>query len=162
MKEKNKIEKLIEDIKTAQKILANNDAYYVEFKTKKLSRYGKDKMTAIVMSKILATFYESLETMFLKISSFFENDLSSDRWHKQLLENMTIQIENTRERVISDKTYSILDGFLDFKHFFRYDFTLNYEWKKLEELEEKYAQVQPLLKQDIEKFINFLRKIISV
>ena len=159
MKEKNKVEKLLEDIETARKILDSNDAYYLEFKTKELSQYGKNKMTAIVMAKILSTFYESLETLFLKVSSFFENELSADRWHKHLLTKMNTQIKNTREKVISDKTYSILEEFLEFRHFFRYNFKLEYEWKKLEELEKKYATVRHLLKKDLNKFVGFLEKI---
>jgi len=139
--------------------LVNVDVFYVEFKTKKLPRFGKDPVTAIALGKILCDFYECQETMFLKISSFFENELPGDRWHKQLLENMTIQIKNTRERVISEKTYLLLQEFLDFRHFYRYYTGFDYEWKKLEDLEEKYAQVQPLLKQDIENFVDFLKKL---
>ena len=160
MKEKNKkVDKLLQEIKISQEALTYVNSYYSVFKNKKLKHLGKNTETAIILGKILTNYYECLETMFLKISSFFENKLPAGQWHKRLLNNMTIQIENMREQVISEKTYDLLEEFLKFRHFYRYKVDFDYNWKKLEDLEKKYDQVQPLLKQDIEKFIEFLKKL---
>lgn len=161
MKEKNKkVVKLLQEIKISQEALVYVNAYYCDFKNKKLKHLGKNTETAIILGKILTNYYECLETMFLKISSFFENKLPADHWHKGLLNKMTIQIEDMREQVISKKTYDLLEEFLNFGHFYRYYAGFDYEWQKLEDLEEKYAQVQPLLKQDIENFVDFLKNIL--
>jgi len=60
---------------------------------------------------------------------------------------------------MKEKTYDLLEEFLKFRYFYRYKVDFDYDWKKLEDLEKKYAQVQPLLKKDIEDFVDFLKKL---
>jgi len=114
------------------------------------------------MAEILVDFYTCLETLFLRISRFFENNLQTDKWHSDLLHKMTLEMNKIRPAVLSDKTYQLLNEFLKFRHFRRYYFEFEYDWEKLEFLESKYRQVKPLLHKDLQSFREFLIHILEL
>ena len=47
------------------------------------------------------TTYTALETLFLRVSQFFENRLAPDRWHSDLLEKMTLEVPGIRQPLIA-------------------------------------------------------------
>ena len=159
MKENELIAELVEEIRKSRIMLGKIDSFYKEFKDNDLTLIGKKRASAIVMAEIMVDFYTCLETLFLRISQFFENILEKDKWHSDLLHKMTLEIEGARKAVISDETYSILLEFLKFRHFKRYYFEFDYDWDKLEFLEKKYRQVKPLLDEDMKSFVGFLDKL---
>jgi hypothetical protein len=159
MKENELIAALVEEIRKSRIMLGKIDSFYKEFKDNDLTLLGKKRASAIVMAEIMVDFYTCLETLFLRISQFFENILEKDKWHSDLLHKMTLEIEGARKAVISDETYSILLEFLKFRHFKRYYFEFDYDWDKLEFLEKKYRQVKPLLDEDMKSFEGFLNKL---
>ena len=159
MKENELIAALVEEIRRSRIMLGKIDSFYQEFKDNDLTLLGKKRASAIVMAEIMVDFYTCLETLFLRISQFFENILEKDKWHSDLLHKMILEIEGVRKAVISDETYSILLEFLKFRHFKRYYFEFDYDWDKLEFLEKKYRQVKPLLDEDMKSFVGFLDKL---
>ena len=50
----------------------------------------------VVFKHSIHTTYGVLENYFLRISKFFESNLSSDRWHRELVEKMTLDIPELR------------------------------------------------------------------
>jgi len=50
----------------------------------------------------LHNMYGVLENYFLRISKFFENSLPSDRWHKALVEKMSLEIPGVRPALLRD------------------------------------------------------------
>lgn len=150
---------LIGDIKKNRLMLSKIDSFYKGFTKDELVSLGKNKISGIVMSEIMVDFYTCLETLFIKISQFFENTLKKDKWHSDLIYKMTLEIEGSRIAVISDETYSILLEFMKFRHFKRYYFEFEYDWDKLEYLEKKYNQVKSLLDKDLNHFESFLHKL---
>ncbi len=159
MKENELIAALVEEIRRSRIMLGKIDSFYQEFKDNDLTLLGKKRASAIVMAEIMVDFYTCLETLFLRISQFFENILEKDKWHSDLLHKMILEIEGVRKAVISDETYSILLEFLKFRHFKRYYFEFDYDWDKLEFLEKKYRQLKPLLEEDLKNFEDFLIKL---
>lgn len=159
MKENELIAALVEEIRISRIMLGKIDSFYQEFKDNDLTLLGKKRASAIVMAEIMVDFYTCLETLFLRISQFFENILEKDKWHSDLLHKMILEIEGVRQAVISDETYSILLEFLKFRHFKRYYFEFDYDWDKLEFLEKKYRQLKPLLEEDLKNFEDFLIKL---
>ncbi|MDI6791408.1 MAG: hypothetical protein QME81_00875 [bacterium] len=148
---------LIREIKKTQTVLAKIDSFYQEFTKNDLPLLGKKETSAIVVAEIMVDFYTCLETLFLRISRFFENRLQKEKWHADLLHKMTLEIEEYRLPVISDEVHSILLEFLKFRHFRRYYFEFNYDWDKIEFLEKKYSRIKPLLERDLKKFLAFLQ-----
>lgn len=117
---------------------------------------GRKNASAIVLAELIVDYYTCLETCFLRISQFFENHLSTSRWHADLLEKMTLRIEGTRDAVISDSSAALLGELMKFRHFRRYYFELEYDWDKLEYLQKVYARVRDAVPGELASFQTFL------
>ena len=116
---------------------------------------GKTPMSALIVAGLLENYYTCLETIFLRISQSFENKLDPARWHNDLLQKMTLEIEGVRTAAVSEETFSPLFELLKFRHFKRYYFELEYDWDRLDFLVTKLRQVHPLVTRDLERFVRF-------
>ena len=114
---------------------------------------------AVFLSEIFVNYYTCLETMFFRISQFFENSLSQQSWHSDLLRKMCLRIPEIREPVISERIYSLLDELRKFRHFKRYYYSLDYDWDRLDYLAKTFEKLRRGLPSDIEKFTRFLERL---
>lgn len=162
MRENDIIKNLIKDINRTRLVINKLDHTFQQFKKNELHLLGKSIASAILVSEIFEKFYSSLETIFLKISQFFENSLDKEKWHSDLLNKMIIEISDTRKAVISEDTYKNLYELMKFRHFKRYYLEIDYDWDKLEFLEKKYSRVKPLIEKDLDNFIRFLESLKTV
>jgi hypothetical protein len=119
----------------------------------------RSTIDAIVIAEILTNYYTCLETIFLRTSEYFENNLNSTRWHQDLLEKMTLQIEGIRPQVISDEAAPNLEELLHFRHFCRYYLEFDYDWDRLDFVLKKFTRVRPLLRRDLATFLAFLDQL---
>ena len=147
---------LIEEIDKTETILKEIRSYYQDYKTKDQALLGKGRSAGIILAEILTDYYTCLETLFLRISRHFENNLQADRWHADLLHKMTLKIEGTRIPAISDLVCAMLEELLRFRHFRRYYFQFDYDWDKLEYLEKKFLELENPLHTDLHRFRQFL------
>ena len=159
MKQDESISLLISEINKSISIINQIEIFYRDFLRKEVSALGKTKVTAMVMAQIMENYYTSVETLFVRISQFFENNLSNEKWHKDLLDKMILQIEGVRDRVISDKSYRELLELMRFRHFKRYYFELDYDWDKLDYLSKKLEAQFSGLPKELIKFISFLKNL---
>ncbi len=113
---------------------------------------GKTADSVLIPVQILENAYTACETLFLRISQAFENHLDSRRWHADLLEKMTLEVPSIRPRVISALTYQKLAELMRFRHFKRYYFELDFDWRKTEFLIALFKEAMPLLKTDLDRF----------
>ena len=118
-------------------------------------RLGRTTISALIVAGLLENYYTCLETIFLRISQSFENNLDPARWHNDLLQKMTLEIEGVRAAAVSGETISPLFELLKFRHFKRYYFELEYDWDRLDFLVTKLRQVHPLVTRDLERFVRF-------
>jgi len=134
--------------------------YYKEFR-KDFPQHSSDskKYDLVLLADIITDYYTCLETGFVRISKFFENNLDQDRWHKHLLEKMILEIPGIRNAVLQEETYYLLDDFLRFRHFKRYYYGYNHDKDRMEYLEKKFLQSIPMVKKDIQDFLLFLEEL---
>ena len=159
MPQNEKIAALQGELQTIQSKLDSISTYYSQFKKDFSDRNESKNYDLVIFSNIISDYYTCLETAFVRISKFFENNLDSDRWHKQLLENMRIEIPGIRQAVINGKTYDILSEFLRFRHFKRYYYDYNYDRDRMIFLEKKLLQSIPMVKKDLAAFNTFLEAL---
>lgn len=159
---KNELLLIIEEISKTRSIINDIYSYLKDFEQKELPKLGRNRTSGLVISQILENAYTSIETLFLRISQFFENSLNSERWHSDLLDKMNLHIEGVREQVISAETHRLLSELMRFRHFKRYYFELDYDWKKLDYLLDVYKRLQPKVLQEIDSFSEFLKKMIEI
>lgn len=69
--------------------------------------------SAIVLAEVFGNFYTCVETIFLRISQYFENNLAPQEWHKELLRKMALEIPEVRRRVASDETFGSIHKRVD-------------------------------------------------
>ena len=120
-----------------------------------IARLGRTRISALIVAGLLESYYTCLETIFLRISQSFDNNLDPARWHNDLLQKMTLEIEGVRTAAVSEETFSPLFELLKFRHFKRYYFELEYDWDRLDFLVTKLRQVHPLVARDLERFVRF-------
>ena len=119
-------------------------------------RLGKTPMSALIVAGLLENYYTCLETIFQRISQHFDNNLDPERWHSDLLQKMTLEIDGVRAAAVSQAVFSPLFELLKFRHFKRYYFELEYDWDRLDFLVAKLAQAHPLVLHDLQRFERFM------
>ena len=98
-----------------REILADIDTYYRDFRERELPGLGRGRTGAIVVAEVFDDTYTALETLFLRVSQFFENRLAPERWHSDLLEKMTLEVPGIRQRLIARQTYQHLAELMRFR-----------------------------------------------
>jgi len=143
------------ELHRALTVLKRLEEYFISFQKNRLGKTpGADE--AMIVTQALSNYYTCLETVFFRISQFFENNLEPDRWHQSLLDKMMIEIPDYRPAVLSEATHMILVEFLKFRHFSRYYFELDYDWDKLWYLINKFNNVHDAIKKELRVFDSFL------
>jgi len=152
---------LIGEIK--ESIIAFNKIHnlYLSYVNVFTDEKNRDVRDAVLLTEILCNSYTCLETILFRISRAFENHLSSEKWHKELLHKMRIEIPGVRKAVLSQESYLLLDELRRFRHFKRYYFDFDYDWLKLDYLRIVYEKLIPLISLELESYIDFLRKLID-
>ena len=117
---------------------------------------GKTTDSVLIPVQILENAYTAVETLFLRISQAFENNLDNQRWHADLLEKMTLEVPQIRPQVISTETYLKLAELMRFRHFKLYYFELDFDWRKTDFLVTIFRELVPLLKTDLDRFASAL------
>ena len=67
----------------------------------------------------LHSIYTAMENYFLLVSKAFENNHSSDSWHKELLQKMKLELPGIRPRVLDSELARKIDELRGFRHVFR-------------------------------------------
>ncbi|GAB4222292.1 MAG: hypothetical protein Kow009_14030 [Spirochaetales bacterium] len=161
---------LEKDIEKSLEVLAKIERFYEEQKTKiwgepskqtgnepEGPQAGRTQVEAILFAEILVNYYTCLETIFFRVAQFFENHLSKERWHQDLLDRMAMDIPEVRPRILTDETARLLRELLRFRHFKRYYFEFEYDWDRLEFVRKKFETARPRVRVELQEFLQFLR-----
>ena len=124
-----------------------------------ITRLERTSWAALVIAGLLENYYTCAESIFLRISQYFENSLEPARWRADLLQKMTLDIEGVRPRVVAPQDEPALRELLRFRHFKRNYFDLDYDWDRIDFLVKKVRQVHPGLERSLDRFDGFLRDL---
>jgi hypothetical protein len=154
MSEKTDALTLLGELRKSRSVLRRIETYYDE-------RFGGHPVpetieNGIILAEILGNYYTCLETMFLRISQYFENSLPRGQWHKELLHKMSLEIPRLRPRLLSDESAAELDELLRFRHFRRYYLEFDYDWHRLRFVEEAFVRVRFRLQGELDACERFL------
>jgi hypothetical protein len=130
------------------------------FETDIVPKIGRTSDSVLIPVQILESAYTAIETLFVRISQAFENHLIADRWHAELLDKMVLEIPGVRPRVIAPETQARLRELMRFRHFTRYYFELDFDWRKIDLLVLLFEAV-PLLERDLEDFSGKLKAVLE-
>jgi hypothetical protein len=125
-----------------------------------MQRVKSEKEIVFQRSKgsILHDFYNCCERVFKKIAIEVNSGYDeSEKWHKNLLYQMTTPIEGIRPRVISDELAADLDEFLAFRHLFRNIYGFELKGNRIDYLVGKFERVAEEFRREAQVFLTFLR-----
>jgi hypothetical protein len=117
-------------------MLARRLAAEVEAELSSLLRLGQelssaptdcDTFSLRARASILHDFYTGVERIFVRIAEELNGGVPrSEQWHRQILHDMTLELQDVRPAVITSQLAAELGEFLRFRHVFRnvYGFVL--------------------------------------
>jgi len=150
---------LREEIEKGLRVLERLEEFLRDYAAKQLDVAARRPEQAMVIVQSATNYYTCVETIFLRISRFFENSLDPARWHEDLLRKMTLQIDGVRARVLSDEARQGLGELMRFRHFTRYYFEFECDWVRLLYIKDRCLGVAPLVKTDMARFMEFLNSL---
>ncbi len=104
----------------------------------------------------LHSFYNGCETIFRTVARFFENDLSANSWHADLLKRMRLEVNGYRPAVIDNELYTLLNDFRGFRHVFRHSYTFELDWERERLVASRLTRTAALLEAQVEAFLTKL------
>ena len=103
------------DIKQLERVLGHNRKAW-----ERIEAGADDYVDWGALALTLHTAYGVMEGYFLRISKYFENNLPSDRWHKALVEKMTLEIPGLRLAFIETESMKVqVTALLNFRNWIR-------------------------------------------
>ena len=113
----------------------------------------------IVVSYRLHSLYTALENIFRNIANAFENQVSQESWHREVLQRMRLDLTPLRPAVIDAEAYEKLDELRRFRHVFRTMYGLDLDPLRLQVVLRRALELKPLYRGQIERFLAFLPSI---
>lgn len=106
----------------------------------------------------LHNLYNAIEYLMEIVAKAFENSVTDlSRWHTQLLDRMGLQIDGIRPALFSEEVIGLLHELRAFRHFFRHAYGIPLDYVRVEQVLFEARELQPLLKQDIQVFVETLK-----
>lgn len=121
-------------------------------------RLQKKRASNIVIragGSLLHDFYTGVENIFHAIATTIDESIPTGMgWHVDLLNQMTLEIENIRTHVISKNTAKMLEEYLRFRHLFRKRYGFELEWPQIKTLLKRMPAVYEAVKDDLNKALQ--------
>ena len=100
-----------------------------------------------------------LEAIFERIARELDMSVpSSDRWHRELLTQMTAEIPSVRPSVIDSSVLSDLVLILAFRHFFRHAYAVAFDPERLATEVKRVLSIEPTIRDALDGFVAFLKE----
>ena len=115
-----------------------------------------------LLGSILHDFYMGVERIFVRIAEELEGGLPNGAsWHRELLNDMSMELDGIRPAVISEALRDRLDEYLRFRHLFRNIYAFHLDKVRLTELIKGLEEVFIDFQGAIQEFNQFLTTIAS-
>jgi hypothetical protein len=120
-------------------------------------KHGGNEIFIEFAAMNLQSYYTGLERILRKIATKIDGAIpEGDRWHKDLLDQVSIEIPQVRPAVISKSLRDELIDYLAFRHVIRNVYPFDINVQKVEELLDKLSTVHEHLTHELETFREFL------
>ena len=111
-------ERITEEVIKIQETKKQLDKFVKELENQELEIYQEALVDAIALN--LHGFYTGVERIFQVIANQIDyRKPTGDKWHSELLEQMSVDLPGIRQAVISENTLLVLDELRRFRHVVR-------------------------------------------
>ena len=102
-------------------------------------------------------FYNGVERIFLRIAAELGGVPRGEQWHRQLLDDMVLDLDDLRPAVISAGLRARLQPFLRFRHLFRNIYGQELEPGRLAEIADAYEPAHDQFQKELDDFLAWIR-----
>lgn len=104
--------------------------------------------------------YSGLERVFRQIAATVDGNVpSSSDWHRELLEQMGLDLPKVRPPVLTAGTVQLLDEYLRFRHVVRNVYTFSFDPERIGRLVDELEGVYGKVRDELNGFADFLEKV---
>lgn len=130
----------------------------VEEKLAEISSSQPDDFTIGGFANYVHSFYNGAENVFKLIAEYVdESRPQSVGWHRELLNQMSLELQGLRPAVITAEMAVVLADYLEFRHFFRHSYGFDLDWIELKPKAEKLKPTFEKLEAALQQFVVFLQ-----
>lgn len=108
----------------------------------------------------LHDFYTGIERIFHHIAATIDDNVPSGQsWHRDLLQQMGLDLPQVRPRVLSTETISDLEEYLRFRHVVRNIYTFEFDMSQIERLTQNLRPSFDRARTELMAFAVFLERL---
>ncbi len=108
----------------------------------------------------LHDFYSGLERVFRQIGSIIDRSTpASEGWHRDLLNQMCLDLPTIRPRVLSEQTCAALEDFLRFRHVVRNVYAFRLDGDRVNQLAQKARALHDQIATELHAFPDYLEQV---
>ncbi|WP_193787101.1 ribonuclease toxin HepT-like protein [Limnochorda pilosa] len=113
-----------------------------------------DVAVSRIVGSILHDLYAAIENVFKIIASRLDRSVpSGEQWHRELVDQMTLDVPGLRPAVISRTTAAVLDPLRGFRHVFRNVYGFHLAPERITPLLRSLPGVLQAFEEDIDRFL---------
>ncbi len=116
-------------------------------------------MEYVVVAYTLHNAYSLIESYFLRVAKFFENEIGDSSWHKDLLQRMTVTIEGIRPALLTPDDADQIDELRGFRHLYRNLYEKQIQPEKIVALQAKFPEILSRIRKAHSRFVPKLKQI---
>jgi len=122
-----------------------------------------DEASLRIVGSILHDYYTAIEKIFRIVARDIDCSVpAGEQWHKELLDQMTLEVPGLRPALLDGKTAKNLDEFRAFRHVFRNIYGFSLDPDKIHQLLEGLPGLAGDFKKDIHLFILRMRHLLGL
>ena len=118
-------------------------------------------MEYVVVAHTLHNAYSLMESYFLRIAKFFENEIGDSSWHRDLLQRMTVNIKGLRPALLTPAEAEQIDELRGFRHLYRNLYEKQIQPEKVVALQSKFPGILKHFRTAHTRFIEKLQTIVN-
>ena len=108
-------------------------------------------------ASVFHDFYNGVERISIRIAAELGGIPRGEQWHRQLLDDMALDLEDLRPAVISAELRTRLQSFLRFRHLFRNIYGQELDPGRLAEIASTYEPVHHQFQMELSDFLAWVR-----
>lgn len=122
-----------------------------------------DEASVRIIASILHDYYTAIEKIFRIIARDIDCSIpTGEQWHKELLDQMTLEVQGLRPALIDGETARSLDELRAFRHVFRNIYGFSLDPGKVRQLLEKLPRLAGDFKKSLHLFMRRMRRILKL
>jgi hypothetical protein len=118
-----------------------------------------DALDYAALGYTIHNIYGLIENACLRISKFFENGLSSEAWHRDVLNRMLLEIPRMRPAFFSRDEFLVMDELRSFQHVFRNLYGRPIDAERILALQGKVPSAVRTFEDSVRRYSDFLERL---